>query len=336
MEYHEEIALKRDKQDSVINTFLTFYRERADTELYSEALVSHHDPTIRFTNSTTSVMKPLITRSEVESVHYLAQPAMGQQGLYYWLRDGVFGPYASYFASMGALYPPQDAPAALNDIETIAHMWGIPQHELVLTGHTSDEDLLAIAETSNLPLQTSEDENHFRHTYGIETITGRNINIEMRDIRGIQRTLGNLTRIENLSGAAIGFEVSFDSTTATSLSAKLEHPVLAHYPTSMSSEDASLALTDTLSVSAALLVEGLTPASKGRSGVLRKFMKEYMRLAVTLESLNQVDIEERLETAASEELRFRANLSPEREPFASQKAAQTTITQWVGPLLPSV
>ncbi|MFZ3010092.1 MAG: hypothetical protein WA030_03690 [Candidatus Microsaccharimonas sp.] len=335
MASNEEINLRRDTQESVINDFRDYYSAKSDTrELASESLVSHHDPSIRFTNSTTSVMKPLLLEpSALDQVTYLAQPAMGQQGLFYWQRDHVFGPYASYFASLGALYPTEQQEQSLVDMIAIAKQWCIEDDQLALAVHESDEDLAEFADNASIPIRIGSDEDDFRHSYGLETIIGRNLNLEMRDRSHTLRTLGNLTLIQTIEGQPLSYEVSFDSTTATSFAHKLAHPVFAHYQLSDETGNGeSLATSDTLSVTAALLVEGLTPVSKGRSGTLRKFMLEYIRLAKNLYGATNTEITNTLKQASHEEIVFRERVSPARRSDASYAVAKETIDQWADPL----
>ena len=329
----EEVGINRDAQHGVIDEFRRFYsHDSAGTiEVPSETLVSHHDPTIRFTNSTTSVMKPYLTREhQLGGVAYMAQPAMGQQGLYYWQRDGVFGPYASYFASLGALYGQESHGfQALLDMQAIAERWGIAPSRLTFSVHESDSDLVPVIDSSGIAYTVDTgDLDAYRHTYGLEGVAGRNANLLAPTRTGTLRTLGNLTLI-HASNEVLGYEVSFDSTTATALAVGMSHPVQSHAQSELGGTDAHIAAVDTLSVSAALLAEGLAPVSKGRAGVLRKFMLEYVRLSREELGLGVDATSDALNDAIDEEGRFRSHLTPARHTNDSIRVPATSVDEWV-------
>jgi len=328
----EELNIKRADQLELIDQFREYYLNDKDEtlELKSETLVSHHDPTIRFTNSTTSVMKPYLERDgQTEQTIFLAQPAMGQQGLYYWQKDGTFGPYASYFASLGALYPSNSGGRMTGiDMQRIVEIWGLPPSSLRLSVHESDQDLVPILEESDIPISVESDNlSSFRHTYGIEGVGGRNANLLTKNFDGVFRTLGNLTLI-HAGEDVLGYEVSFDSTTATSLVKNLPHPVQAHTSQHEKVSDREIAYVDMLSVSAALLAEGMMPVSKGRAGVLRKFMLEYARLSVDELKISSQETSERLVDAVRQEVLLRAHMS-ESSTRVLSPASEVDIDRWV-------
>ena len=92
------------------------------------SLVANHDPTLRFTNSTTSVMKPYILdpKLSLDSTMCLIQPAMGAQGIHAWRDRRYLGPYASYFHSMGILYPASKGEEAAKGMASLATRVWIP------------------------------------------------------------------------------------------------------------------------------------------------------------------------------------------------------------------
>ena len=336
MENFEVIQINRPEQEALIEDFRAYFRDevKASRELFGVSLVSHHDSSIRFTNSTTSVMKPQILGTEsFNQPLYLAQPAMGQQGLYYWQRDRVFGPYASYFTSLGALYPSKsegfDAGPAM---ESLALRWGLGSSELRWVVYQSDEDLIPLIEETDIPIHVRDQEiGPYRHSYGLEDIGGRNANLLAKDRTGTFRTLGSLTLIHGAEDI-LGYEISFDSTTATSLTRDFAHPVLSHTTTRKNVSDDTLANVDMLSVSAALLVEGMKPISKGRSGVLRKFMLEYTRLMKTESEATVDDIQNGLSKAVEKEIEYRRHVISVGNTVISQNAAEQTISEWAKPL----
>lgn len=337
MASNTEIGNPRDHQQFVVETFRQFYQSVPDDidEATRVPLVSHHDPSIRFTNSTTSVMKPYLTGIEpLDRPVFLAQPAMGQQGLSYWQREHAFGPYASYFVSLGSLYPATQAEPALRDMVAIAESWSIAPEDISFHANDLDVDLLHLIDKSGLHVVSdgADMTDDYRHQYGLGDIDGRNANMKMVDASGGLRTLGNLTLIQCMN-TPIAYEISFDSSTVTSLLRRMSHPVNAHDERiSLGLDSERVARLDMLSTSAALLVEGLTPASKGRSGVLRKFLLEYMQLARDIDNATPEDISDELEAVARTEAMFRSVMSPERRASSSYKNAASVISEWVGPL----
>lgn len=327
--------LRREAQGEVVQTFRDYYNRRHHIELGRVSLVSHHDPSILFTNSTTSVMKPLFVDVDLPAEPaYLAQPAMGQQGLHYWKKDHTFGPYASYFASLGALYPVNRAEDSVEDIIAIPQALGASIDRLSFAVHESDEDLAKLIEAAGIPFEVHSDEGDFRHTYGLDNITGRNINIEMENKQGVRRTLGNLTLIQAAEKGPVAYEVSFDSTTATALVQGLGHPVEAHYlPYGPADSDESIVAVDTLSVSAALLSEGLRPVSRGRSGVLRKFLLEFLSLSKKQHGLGDAALRDILYAAIDEEVVFRDQMSPAQSSSDTHRIEKGAIEDWMVPLI---
>ena len=84
----------------IINRFREVCVANGFNEETAVPVVSHHDPSIRFTNSTTSVFKPFLQGTkEMGDGVFLIQPAIGLQGVEYWSKSHSFGPFSSFFYS---------------------------------------------------------------------------------------------------------------------------------------------------------------------------------------------------------------------------------------------
>lgn len=299
-------------------------------------LSADHDPTLRFTNSTTSVMKSYLRGEQplTENGVYLTQPAMGSQGIRYWLRDGHLGPYASYFTSCGALYPASSGARSMEAMMSIAcDVWQIPSDDLVLQVYEADLSLAALSRNLGITAQQMPDVDLFRHSYGMETIMGKNMNLVANIGEGQTLVVGNLTLISDAE-QPVAWEVSYDSTPTIAARTERAHAI-ATLPAAaliggtapMSTEQ--LVAADCVSVTAALVLEGFEPRSRGKEGVLRKFYKEYVRImrdtyACTVNDVNDIAMQ-----TAEADITIRRYMSPETTAAkVNLTTAQTTLDSW--------
>lgn len=315
-------------ETELIQGFRDYYAASDRVELPYVPLVSRHDPTIRFTNSTTSVMKPLLRSPHPNSsTTYLAQPAMGTQGLAYWQRSHTFGPYASYFVSLGALYGPEASADVLRDVDGLFDGWNYAAKGAHLEVFAEDEDLCLVASASQYPMAISETSQPFRHSYGEDGLFGRNINIVAPDGTGAERVLGNITLI-SYGNRPTAYELSFDSPTAASVVGGLRHAVESHGNSGLASEDA-IAAYDFATTSAPLLLEGLEPKSRGRGGVLRQFLTELADIRLAQDE-SPATLQDELMTACESEVAMRAHmLGRDGANAMSLDQAGSIVTAWL-------
>jgi hypothetical protein len=304
------------------------------------SLISRHDPSITFTNSTTSVMKPYISGDRLipESGIFLSQPAMGSQGIRGWLKDGIISPYSSYFISYGVLYPHNKLLEAVTNLSDLAlQAWGLTPEDLRLHYHADDailEDALSAAVGSIMVVSENSSIMPFRHSYGMPDVTGKNTNLQILVNEGTYRDIGNLTLILN-GEQPLAWEVSFDSSPVVAAMANRAH-VIAATPMaacitkfnegSMTHEE--LVAVDCLNVCTALALEGMQPRSRGASGIMRKFFKTYVS---TMQLVGHTLPETR--SAAEEniiiESESRRHLSPELAPSTYPMTAKETFDTWL-------
>jgi len=332
-----------DKTQQVLTDTLTgfraYYEEIDDAhEIFRQPLIASHDESIYFTNSTTSVMKNILLGNDnVESVQFLVQPAMGSQGIDSWAKSRTFGPYASYFHSLGAIYPIDQGPLSSQDMMRLCtDNWAINDRSLQLWLHPTDTDIAEVAREGEVDFTVVEDMpiNYFRHQYGESALRGRNANLMSIDYQGNAYIIGNLTLIEH-TGKPKAWEVSFDSPTIASSRLNLEHPTDS-FPIKVleAVNDPVLrrVAKDCAIIVGALTMEGLEPKSRGKSGILRKFFKTLVEIAITAE-YTPVEIAEYVGAAATNELSIRDFVSPQDVNTASLEQSLIIANKWVTQLL---
>lgn len=307
------------------------------------SLISKHDPSIHFTNSTTSVMKPHLSgeRPIPDEGVFLSQPAMGSQGILYWLQEGTPSPYSSYFTSYGVLYPHSKLSSAVINLSDLAlQVWGLKPEDLRLQYHDGDtvlEDALEAATDSIMAVSEYGSIMPFRHSYGLPEISGKNMNLQAQMDEDKYRDIGNLTLIYS-GDQPLAWEVSFDSSPVVAAITSRAH-VVAATPTAAriaKSIDACMAkeelvAADCLNVCTALALEGMQPRSKGTSGIMRKFFRAYV---ATMQQIGYTLPEAR--SAAEEniviESESRRHLSPEASTSIHTRTAKETFDLWLARL----
>lgn len=315
---------------STINGFRRhFSRMPSSIELPAVSLVSNHDETIRFTNSTTSVMKSLLLgHSELEADRtFLVQPAMGSQGIIAWTKRQHLGRYASYFHSMGAIYPTEMGLEACTEMTQIASKWEFDEEDLYFKVSQRDNDLVSLVDNLGIryEIDDSADTSVFSHTYGSKHLSGRNANLYLS---GNANTLGSLTLIER-DDIAAAFEVSFDSTPVVARLNGLEHPIDAYPIHDMGVDDIELnrVAVDCAMISGVLALEGLVPSSKGKNGTLRKFFRTYVELVSPYQ--HRDEIVRQLEAVSEDEAALRQHCLKGDFDYSSLMLDTETIAFWV-------
>lgn len=279
-----ELGIPEAEWETTLNAFRAYYEAADDShELQSVPLIAHHDDTIRFTNSTTSVMKRILLNDGYPGDRtYLVQPAMGTQGIVAWERDGRLGPYPSYFHSMGSVYPIEMSVQAVREMVEVAEQIGFELSSLFYMVSAADTEIIDTLKRAEVQHQVDESSRigAYRHSYGNDRLAGRNANVFTRRADGSAHSLGNLTCIER-DGNPVAWEVSYDSTHVIARLNQLDHPIDAfthqlQIPEIIERRVAS----DAAMVTSVLLHEGLQPRSKGKNGMLRKFMRTYVELGI--------------------------------------------------------
>lgn len=261
-----------DASLEVASAFRTACEAFAHREERRRPLVSKHDPTIRFTNSTISVLKPYLDAPVVDK-KFLLQPAMRLRNLDHYRRTGEVSPFGCYFVALGTLVP---ASAGQSSLELAEHFLtrgvGVPPERLRLRVSSEDEDLMALATGASVEVEIDGyEKRRYRHSFGNPGLAGRNINLavlvgtELRDV-------GNLIAIEQ-DQVVRGVELAFGINNLITCRDQLDHPLLASTGVAAHHRGfRSLMAADALSSSIALALDGLLPSSRGRGGRFRELV----------------------------------------------------------------
>lgn len=269
----------------LIEHFRKFFKSKGFIEKECKSLISKHDSTLRFTNSTTSVLKPYLLGTEPISDMFLIQPAMGLQGINEWTKNNYLGLYSSYFYSMGTLssYDKLQRSFCIM-MEFLNQIDGNLCDNIYISVYMKDIEFINIIRGTKFFSKVYLDENptHYVHFYGNDILSGRNINIFLKTKDKIQE-IGTLSIIEK-NQEPVAVEISFDSPLLLCGINQLVHPILTLpaggiLNTNEVHLDEELVLCDSLNLSIALLLDGLKVQSRGRGGNLKKIINIYKQLA---------------------------------------------------------
>lgn len=249
-----------------------------------KSIISHHDQTIRFTNSTSSVLKKFLSGEKkiIEPGYYLVQPAMGLQGFDLWVREKEVEYFTSFFYSMGAIFAPDKMDLSVSVVLKLLNSLNLID-EVTIFLSPNQEDLADCAQMIGLPVQV-DSIGTYTHTFGIPYISGRHM--EFKVMVGNQSIyIGSLIIVEDERTQEItAIEVSFDSTLLISAMKKISNPILSLPCGGTCTEKLSinnvewLAFVDTLYLSTVLMMDGLVPSGRGRGRNLRSIIIENKKL----------------------------------------------------------
>lgn len=281
---------------NLIECFRKFFTNKGFIEKNCKSLISKHDPTLRFTNSTTSVLKNYLLGMESIADMILIQPAMGLQGVNEWIRNSYLGTYSSYFYSMGTLSSYDKLQISFSMMmEFLEQIVDNICDKIYISAYIKDIEFIDIIKmTKYFPnLYLDENSTHYIHFYGNDILSGRNLNIFLKGKDRIQE-IGTLSIIEK-EHEPVAVEISFDSSLLLCGIMQLVHPILTLpaggiLGTNEKYLDEELVLCDALNLSIALLLDGLKIKSRGRGGNLKKIINVYKQLANKLLSNNMLDI----------------------------------------------
>jgi hypothetical protein len=328
----QDVGVEREAWERTINSFRHFYEVgRNSAEVAPVSIVAHHDDSLRFTNSTTSVMKPYLFQPETLPADrtYLVQPAMGSQGILAWRNREHIGAYASYFHSMGTLYPYELGQEAINEMtEIVTQVWGFKSDEIVFAISQRDTDIKMLLDIVGVDYSIDQDDDtsSFEHQYGHRDIVGRTANICIL-VNGKPTYLGDLTLIEH-DDKPVAWEISFDSTNVIARQKGLQHPIDAYtHQCALKHTGSGRIAADALLVSSVLALEGLQPSSRGKNGILRKFFQTYVELVAPIYTVT--DTIDRLVVAAETERDLRKNSLYSASQPSETKLDPETLKNWV-------
>lgn len=269
----------------IITSFRTTCRTNGFYEEMAVPIVSHHDKSIRFTNSTTSVLKPyLLQEKKINNGVFLIQPAIGLQGVDYWSNYQRFGRFSSSFYSCGLLCSEQSVSQCQLVIKQFLYSFFAPE-ELVFLGRKEDSSYWNYFDMLPIYMCKNQNVDDYRHRYGIDGYKGIDILILKKNVLG-ETEFGNISIIVR-NGEVMGIEFSIDSTLL--LSALLnEHAVfclpgadvLEHLNDAIHLGERMIPMLDFCELTSLLFIDGLVPGSRGRRGNMKRIIREIKMLVV--------------------------------------------------------
>lgn len=266
--------------------FKNFFHNAGFEELERKSLISKHDRSIRFTNSTSSVMKPFFQDNAMEQKVMLIQPALGFQGINYWYQEQKIDRFSSYFYSFGIMCGTDN----LNEIIALSlkflmEVLCVDRDSLfVQVHHTQLSSFNKLIKCDVQVMKDHFDEDYYIHHFGIEHVIGKTACFTIKNGNRYDY-IGSVIVLEK-EGVPIAIEFSFDSTLFLA-AVKNSHPIL-ELPGGQicyseifdnMEEKYRLILIDLLNVCVALNFEGLSAGSRGRRGNMRKILRELGKIA---------------------------------------------------------
>jgi hypothetical protein len=263
------------RTDELSSAFLEFFEGEGLRSVEPVGVTSGIDPSVRFVGSTISVLKPHLTSPPAPGL-CLAQPALRTQNLGRLLADPAPLLWSSVFQALGTLAPHHLLEWTLDRALTwLSGHVGAPLDRLVLRADSSDRDLLAAvrqAGWSEIELDGYEPF-RYRHVYGVDGVTGRNVNMALRHSDGRLRDFANVIVVA-ADDVPVAVEFAIGTSAFLANREGLDHPLQASPVADVlpTSTDPERRLADAVSAAALLLAEGLRPVSRGRSGILRRYL----------------------------------------------------------------
>lgn len=256
----------------LITGFRRHFTGFGHTERHRQALVSRHDPSIRFTNSTISVLKADLLDGCTEDL-LLVQPALRLRNLTHWRLTGSVSVFGCYFVALGTLSPA----GSLHRIHKSVLTWltetaGVAGSRVVARVSSVDDDLLAAATDAGGEIEVDgRPQQRYRHVFGVEGVRGRNLNLALRTRDGLA-DICNIICIERDDGTALAVESAFGVNTVLARVHDLPHVLDASPVAAASPRPPDLMALDALGSALPLIAEGLRPRAWGRAGNLNSLL----------------------------------------------------------------
>ncbi|MFB5759346.1 hypothetical protein [Paenibacillus medicaginis] len=273
----------RMNHQNIIDRFNSYYESKGFVKHAPVSINSKMDPSVYLIGSTISVLKPYLFAGEIpDRGFYLVQRCIRTHNSRILMKDGEFPKWASYFQSIGTLSPVN----RLNDVcrevwEFLHNELEIASQDIMIRASAVDEDLLHFwRQLEDRPVIELDafPRTYYRHRYGHEQWTGRNINFALRQQDGDRfEDIGNLIVIEHIQGhEAGGVETAFGISTLLARKFSLRHPIEASLISTIIPFhlENTCKLSDALAVVLHLVREGIKPnASNTRGRILRAYLR---------------------------------------------------------------
>lgn len=289
----------RNYYNGVINIFKEHFSSRGYAEHCPSSIISTVDDTVLFIGATISIFKPYLIYGEIpDSGFYVVQRCLRTRNILHAYEDDIFPEWGSYFHGIGTISNPNKLHEVCSDAWEFLHKkLGIEQKRIVIRISSRDSDLLEYwSSLKDGPIIEidKKDIKFYRHQFGLNGITGRNLNFALKQKSGEPGDIGNLILIEKQSTEALGIELAFGVSTLLCRAFQVDHPIqtsiisnIYHFKKGFQTK-----LADSLVVSVILLREGLRPVASNRGRILRAYIQSisYLRTKSDMEIRELVKI----------------------------------------------
>lgn len=256
---------------AIADSFRTICIAHGFSEEDRVPVVSQHDPSVRYTNSTISTLKPYLVDTVTERV-FLIQPALRLRNFAHMKTTATMSPFGCAFTAFGLIAPL----SALDEVTAMAYELfdevGISREDIEFRTFHTDHDLIATAKATGIePIVVHDDRSPFIHAFGIDGVAGRNANLHVSS-RETSKAVANIIVIER-DGVPIGLELACGITMYVAQLHEISHPVWAGPASRVRPRGIDLMSADSLHSSVVLAIEDLTARSRGRGGNYRDFLR---------------------------------------------------------------
>ncbi len=300
---------------AVIETWRSMCADHHFVEHHRLPLVSHHDPSVRFTNSTICVLKPLLT-NRVTTRHFLIQPAMRLRNMWHFRGTGEMSPFGCSFMAFGLLAPAD----RLDDVCRLGARFvrSLPlteQSHVEYRAWCGDSDIVGAASDSGLPLVVDTTAARpYRHVFGMDGVAGRNTNLHVG-----APAVANVIVIER-DAVPVAVELAFGINMILVGAGLVGHPVLATPAAAAGRQHGieELISLDALHTATMLAMEGMVPGARGRRANYRDL------LTILCKHAGDRPIAEAAAAASQMEAALRVHASPPCPSLPELSPAETT------------
>lgn len=270
-----------------------FFLGKNYTNVPDVLISSDIDATTLFVGSTISVMKDILSK-KVDNKYYMTQRCLRNRNLkeYYINTHGLI--WTSCFDAFGLLVPFNQLSLVIEDLCLfMSEQLNVEKSQLRLSIHENDNWLFGIIKKTkiNYPVTlSSENLSRFRHQYGIDGISGVNINFEIKNKFQTFIPFANFNILIDERGNYIGAEFGMGLGSFIyglyHLSSRLEATFANYMQGLVKDQMIADKVKDALSVMTHMCRENVWPGGKGQ----RDICKRYFKFIATILSKHNVDI----------------------------------------------
>jgi hypothetical protein len=274
----------------LLKRYHNFFNKKKYKFHESVFLTSGIDSSVRFIGSHISVLKPYFMLNTIPSEGFhISQKSIRTKNLKIMKDENTQIMWGSYFTNLGVLVQPQDLERLCEDtFKFFESEFKFDSEKMRIRVNSKDQDLLQVVEKKHpqeyIEINTFGD-NYYKHKYGIDSVSGRNFNIALKNLKnGGFSDVGNIVIIQNGIGQ-LGVELGLGDSTILKQIYDLEHVLDVFYMPELDiSPNNKRKLEDCIIVSTALYRENLRPSGSNMGQSFRRYL-ESMSYICNVENL---------------------------------------------------